>query len=153
MTDNVIEFPDRLKGNGAREAVADILQRLPGRDPALMTDTDFLLGMLWKLGFKAVPIGGNDQAVAVLTGAEVHAEIVRQMRALNEDDDVIGFYEIKIGRDDFWAYQTTLEDRGDLPVMRRRTFEHGAHYFGTRFQISDQSAQANIEVVPTRRLK
>lgn len=142
-----------MTDNGAREAVKTALEMM-GRSTinTLCTRQELLLGLLWEQGFKVVPIGGNDRTGAVLTGAEVHAEIVRQMRALSEDDDVIGFYEIKIGRDDFWAYQTELEDRGHLPVMRRRTFEHCAHYFGTRFVISDQTDQPNIEVEPTRRL-
>ena len=87
-----------------------------------------------------------------MTGAEVLAEIVRQMRTLYEDPGVIAFSSIVMGRDDFWALQTLMEDTGAIPVMRRRVFTHGASFHGVAQVVYDQSEQPHIVVIPVRRL-
>ena len=58
MTSNIIKFPDFLKGNGAREALIEVLdceaEKADGENDLLLVDR--MLGHLWIMGFKIVPI-------------------------------------------------------------------------------------------------
>lgn len=59
----IIEFPQN-KGNGAREAVMEILDdnhmRMPLGEWDYPAVTDYWLGRLWEAGFKVVPLQEPD---------------------------------------------------------------------------------------------
>ncbi len=78
MGDNVIKFPERLKGNGAREALdaafgdEGVMCWENGDEQKGLPLQDRVLGRLWLAGFKVVPVeaeglpAGGEQGFGVI---------------------------------------------------------------------------------------
>lgn len=60
MPEGVKRFPAKV-GNGAREALGDVLERLDSRPIDGLTRADQILAVLWYDGFKIVPLDSFDR--------------------------------------------------------------------------------------------